>query len=251
MMNLENRFIKKAAAVRSYDDNDEKIIEGIIPYESPSLDMFLGYENASKEVITRTAFNKTLNDKKNVYCNFNHNDDEILGSTRANTLILENTNDGLKFRCKLPNTATGLKAYESIKRGDVPGVSFEFYPRDWYVENDISYIRSAQLEAISVCVPTQAYPDAKSFALRSLLAKRSIDIDELTDAIEKGEVNDSVKNLASALNNLISKNQIEVLPSAEDTETPEQPKDIQTEEVNPVLAEKLHEIQMQIEEELK
>lgn len=77
------------------------------------------------EVISESAFNKSL-EAKSQKALWNHNTDLILGSVKSGTLNLYSDNIGLRCEINLPNTRAGSDAYESIKRGDVDGMSFGF-----------------------------------------------------------------------------------------------------------------------------
>lgn len=258
---LQKREINaKISNIKSGTEN--RIIEGFIPYDTKSERMFLGYTaEAETEVITRTAFNKTLGDKSQVFLNYNHDQNLILGSTRSGTLQLENRDDGLHFKCELPDTDIGNRAYQTIKRGDVSTLSFEFYPRDFYVENGISFIRSAQLEAISCCVPFPAYSQTDCFAsFRTLCEKRSIDLEQIENAIKENkatpEQTESVQNLINYLTDLLPEKTIEAKPEVqtEKAEETEQPKDIPVEvtltDEQKAQLERLESLQKELQAEL-
>lgn len=199
----------KTSGLITRSENDEKIIEGVIPYDVKSQKMYLGYTaEADTEIITRSAFNKTIGDKAQVFLNYNHNQDEILGNTKSGTLTLDNQDDGLHFRCLLPNSDIGNRTYETISRGDCNTLSFEFYPREYQIKENTSYIKSAQLWAISACVPNPAYTQAESnTALRCLCEKRSIDLDAINEALEQEKINteqaEAIKKLISELEKIL------------------------------------------------
>ena len=190
-------------------DGEIRYIYGKIPYNTKSQRMFVGYSNCQYEKLDRNVFHKTLGDKSNVYANYSHDSNKILGSTKAGTLELEDKEDGLYIRCKVPNTTWGNDTWEVISRGDVTTMSFEFIPFDWKddkTDNTVT-LRSAKLEAVSFCVSEPAYLETDSYAsFRCLLQKRNIDPEKLAESIEKGEVTEDVENLAKALNDLIAKN---------------------------------------------
>lgn len=234
---LEKREIN--AKISDIKTDNERTIEGFIPYDTKSERMYLGYTtDAEKEVITRTAFNKPLGDKSQVFLNYNHDSSLILGSTRSGTLRLENRDDGLHFKCDLPDTDIGNRAYQTIKRGDVSTLSFEFYPRDFEIKDGVSFIRSAQLEAISCCVPFPAYTETDCFAsFRSICEKRSIDLEQVEQAIKENKANEnqkeSVENLINFLSDLLPEKTIKAEPEvqAEKAEETEQPKKDTSQEI--------------------
>ena len=189
--------------VSAQEDGDIRYIYGKIPYNTKSQKMYIGYSNCRFEKLDRNVFHKTLGDKSNVFANYSHDQSKILGSTKSNTLELEDKEDGLYIRCKVPNTSWGNDTWEVISRGDVTTMSFEFIPYDWVddqVEDTVT-LRSAKLEAVAFCVADPAYLDTYSYAS---FRKRNIDIEKLSEAIDEGKVTEDVKKLAKILNDLIA-----------------------------------------------
>ena len=240
-MELQKRILKNIVCESREADGKEKIIEGFIPYDSPSEKMFIGYADAQKEVITRTAFNKTLSDKRNVFLNYNHNSDLILAATKSGTMTLEHKEDGLHFKANLPDTDIGNRTYQTIKRNDVNTLSFEFVPFDWDVENETVYLRSCRLEAISVCVSSPAYAETECHTARSLkeqIKNLSRTIKQKREKEMDKETIDELKNLLTQILEALPKKEPEKKTEEPDTEndkkeeTSEQPNDIQTEETD-------------------
>jgi HK97 family phage prohead protease len=92
-----------------------------------------GYLSMSKdlggfrEIIAPTAFVRSLKTNPDVKCLFNHDPNQILGRTKSGTLKLEDTEQGLAFRCKLnPESTQHRDIYAAIKRGDIDECSFAF-----------------------------------------------------------------------------------------------------------------------------
>ena len=190
--------------VSAQEDGDIRYIYGKIPYNTKSQKMYIGYSNCRFEELDRNVFHKTLGDKSNVFANYSHDQSKILGSTKSNTLELEDKEDGLYIRCKVPNTSWGNDTWEVISRGDVTTMSFEFIPYDWVddeVEDTVT-LRSAKLEAVAFCVAEPAYLETDSYAS---FRKRNIDLEKLSEAIDEGKVTEDVKKLAKTLNDLIAK----------------------------------------------
>ncbi|MEK4062191.1 MULTISPECIES: HK97 family phage prohead protease [unclassified Paenibacillus] len=98
------------------------------------------------ERVAKGAFSRSL--QENVIKAFwNHRSDFVLGSTKPGTLRLLEDDVGLSFEIDLPNNTWGNDAYESVRRGDVDGVSFGFYVRSngdaWeYIKEEDVYIRT-------------------------------------------------------------------------------------------------------------
>lgn len=203
MKTKEIRSIK-LENVSAQEDGDIRYIYGKIPYNTKSQKMYIGYSDCRFEKLDRNVFHKTLGDKSNVFANYSHDQSKILGSTKSNTLELEDKEDGLYIRCKVPNTSWGNDTWEVISRGDVTTMSFEFIPYDWVEDRieDTVTLRSAKLEAVAFCVAEPAYLETDSYAS---FRKRNIDLEKLSEAIDEGKVTEDVKKLAKTLNDLIAK----------------------------------------------
>ena len=210
--------------VSAQEDGDIRYIYGKIPYNTKSQKMYIGYSNCRFEKLDRNVFHKTLGDKSNVFANYSHDQSKILGSTKSNTLELEDKEDGLYIRCKVPNTSWGNDTWEVISRGDVTTMSFEFIPYDWVddqVEDTVT-LRSAKLEAVAFCVAEPAYLETDSYAS---FRKRNIDLEKLSEAIDEGKVTEDVKKLAKTLNDLIAKEEERVKEEeAKEEKEPEEEK---------------------------
>src|SRR5260370_28788354 len=79
------------------------------------------------ETIAPGAFRKVVVDPK-LDCRLlvNHEPSQILGRTKSGTLKVWADEDGLRFRCQLPDTTLDKDIRESIKRGDIDKCSFSF-----------------------------------------------------------------------------------------------------------------------------
>lgn len=213
--------------VSAQEDGDIRYIYGKIPYNTKSQKMYIGYSDCRFEKLDRNVFHKTLGDKSNVFANYSHDQSKILGSTKSNTLELEDKEDGLYIRCKVPNTSWGNDTWEVISRGDVTTMSFEFIPYDWVDDKieDTVILRSAKLEAVAFCVAEPAYLETDSYAS---FRKRNIDLEKLSEAIDEGKVTEDVKKLAKTLNDLIAKEEERVKEEKE-----AKPEEVKVEEKEP------------------
>lgn len=81
------------------------------------------------ERIAPTAFTRALNERHDVRGLANHDPNQVLGRTTANTLKLSVDERGLKYEIELPDTQIGRDIAVSVKRGDVTGSSFAFVPK--------------------------------------------------------------------------------------------------------------------------
>lgn len=175
LRNLKTNFTTR-------DDNGERWITGLIPYNSKSENLNPFGGEPFFEIIEETAFKKTLADKAEVRALFYHDVGKVLGSTKSGTLELENTKEGLVCRCKVPNTTWGNDAYEVISRGDVTTMSFGFIPFEVETKGNTDYLKSVKLEEVSFCVAHPAYEETNSSTLiRSLF--ENVDIENLSDII--------------------------------------------------------------------
>ena len=217
--------------VTAQEDGDIRYIYGKIPYNTKSQKMYIGYSDCRFEKLDRNVFHKTLGDKSNVFANYSHDQSKILGSTKSNTLELEDKEDGLYIRCKVPNTSWGNDTWEVISRGDVTTMSFEFIPYDWAEDKieDTVTLRSAKLEAVAFCVAEPAYLETDSYAS---FRKRNIDLEKLSEAIDEGKVTEDVKKLAKTLNDLIAKEEERVKEEEKKEEEKEQPANKEAEPEN-------------------
>lgn len=99
---------------------ETKII-GKIPYLSKSEDMG-GYVERLRPGVFKTS----LKSGRDVYFLWSHDHSKPLGSTKSGTLKLNDTASGLEFELTPGHTSVGQDAIESVRRGDVKGVSFGF-----------------------------------------------------------------------------------------------------------------------------
>ena len=67
-----------------------------------------------------------LRERRDVKALIGHDATRVVGSTKAGTLALTVDADGLRFRLQPPDSPEGLSLVESVRRGDLDGVSFGF-----------------------------------------------------------------------------------------------------------------------------
>ena len=96
---------------------------------------------------------------------WSHDSSKVLGRTKNGTLRLKEDDVGLRVELDLPNTTLGNDTYETIKRGDVDGMSFGFkVESDEVHEPDddlpLRTITKARLFEVSA-VAFPAYPDSE------------------------------------------------------------------------------------------
>lgn len=148
--------------IREDDDGNRTLSGYAVKWEKKSqvLGMFFKF----REQIKKGAFLESLNNDDQRFL-WSHDTAKVLGRTKNNTLRLQEDDVGLRFELDLPKTTLGNDTYESIKRGDVDGVSFGFRVEDDSVEepDDDLPLRTIKqgklLEVSAVAFP--AYPDSE------------------------------------------------------------------------------------------
>ena len=162
---MEKRYINANVEVRAEESNDKLTLKGYaIRYGEKSKLLGYGFE----EIISRGAFSESLKSRNIIALN-NHDTNQLLGTTQANTLRLEDRAEGLYFELDLLESRKEL--YDLVKRGDIAGMSFGFtcsdeeYRKDGNI--DLREVKKGELFEISI-VHTPAYPSTNVVATRSL-----------------------------------------------------------------------------------
>jgi HK97 family phage prohead protease len=123
-----------------------------------------------REVIRPGAFDRSLNEAADVRALINHDAGRIIGRSRAGTLEMITDSRGLRVKIDPPNNAEGQGLVESIRRGDLDGMSFGFRTvADEWSEDGGEQIRElVEVELFDVSVVTwPAYPETAA-GLRSM-----------------------------------------------------------------------------------
>ncbi len=144
------------------EDGKKKIRGHASVFDSPSNNPLWGDK---KEIIGRSAFNKTLKENKDIKSLYNHNTDKVLGSLRAETMNINIDDTGLYFEIE---PAEKLRSYEedliiSLERGDISGCSFGFVPIKAHYEtrNGHKYVVIDELKLLEISLtPFPAYDQA-------------------------------------------------------------------------------------------
>ena len=147
------------------------------------------------ERIAPGAFSRSLKRGRNdIKLLWNHETGEVLGSTRAGTLTLEEDSRGLKVKAHLPETTTGRDAAILLKRGDIDSMSFGFsVPAggdEWSDDGRTRTLNSVRLHEVSIVAFPAYAATAGTTMVRGLdkVAQRaSVDSDALADAVLKLE----------------------------------------------------------------
>lgn len=136
------------------------------------------------ERIAPGAFRKSLAERKgNIRMFLNHNADNLLATTRAKTLSLEEDDRGLRVRAQLPDTQAGRDLSTLIRRGDVNSMSFGFTPvrEKWSEDYAQRELVEVKLWEVSPVTGWPAYTETQAF-VRHLAEQIAEDVDELEEA---------------------------------------------------------------------
>lgn len=148
--------------VREDDDGNRTLSGYAVKWEKKSL--VLGYFRKFREQFKKGAFADSLNNEDQRFL-WSHDVSKVLGRTKNSTLRLREDDIGLHFELDLPKTTLGNDTFESVKRGDVDGVSFGFQMISEEIEDpdDDMTLRTVTkaklLEVSAVAFP--AYPDSE------------------------------------------------------------------------------------------
>ena len=129
---------------------------------------------------------------------YNHDDNQLLGTSRAGTLRLGVDDVGLEYQVDLPNSRADV--YELVQRGDVAQSSFAFvvFEEDWAMTDQNFPLRTLVTGALRDVAPvnTPAYEDTSvgtrnlNAAYASLAKKFDADVAEVR---KLGEANELVR----------------------------------------------------------
>lgn len=193
MSDLEFRtFDASVTEIRAMGDGNGMTFGGYAwKYDSPSLPL------PFTERIAPGAFTRSLKSRVDIRAYVNHNDELLLGSTRAKTLRIDDRADGGWVEIDLPDTSWGRDIRTLTERGDITGMSFGFAATKdkWSDDGTERTLTEAKLFEVSVVTGIPAYPQTTA-SVRTLarLAKRtSTDADELAEAmtaLQAGEMNE-------------------------------------------------------------
>lgn len=179
--------------LRAADEGDGLTFRGYAAvFDSPSEPMWGFNGEQVREVIRPGAFDKSLAETatrdrprgRDVKMFWNHNVDDVLGSTRAGTLRLSVDARGLVAEADLPDTPLGRSHAESIRRGDASRMSFGFNPvkTDQKAPRDQQVLTEVRLWEVS---PVSAWPAYQSTtaSVRHLVELAAEDPDDITESL--------------------------------------------------------------------
>lgn len=176
-MNKRNSYHSVKLSTRSDDleNSNSKIIEGYFAKFNDITEI----SSDMKEVILKNAFKNSLINN-DIRCLFNHNTDVVLGRNKSGTLTLYEDEVGLFGRLEInSNDVEACNIYERVKRGDITGCSFGFYPISedlkWEDDTAIFQLKEVDLLEVSICT-FPAYPtteiNARNESVKNTIEKK-------------------------------------------------------------------------------
>ena len=138
-------------------------------------------------VLRPGAFTRSLKNKSDIRMYLNHDDNIVLGSTRAKTLTLAQDDHGLRAVAKLPDNEWGRPVADAVARGDIHTMSIGFNSvpakDEWSDDKSTLYKSELELHEVSPITSLAAFPQtsASVFALAERIEAEGL---ALADAIE-------------------------------------------------------------------
>ncbi len=171
-MSLETRVVEDEGIELRSEGDVTKIVGYAAVFNSPTTDRFAEVHGFS-ERIAPGAFADVISSKQDVRAFFAHDEAKVLGRASSGTLTLREDARGLYCEIVPPNTQAGRDAIESIRRGDITGMSFRAPTRhikDSFKRENGKLVRTISkigrlVEVSPVSIP--AY-DNSTVSLRSL-----------------------------------------------------------------------------------
>lgn len=167
--NIETRFFTAPETRAKVVNEETRTIRGYgIVFNSDSVIL---YERGRKfrEVIRPEAV-KSVASKRRL-CMHNHKPDRLLGNTNAGTMRTGTDSLGEWYETDLPDGPTGEDVFQSVKRGDTEGSSFQFTVAEggetWSIRDGMAYREITKFEEIYEMGPVSepAYPGTATAGL--------------------------------------------------------------------------------------
>ncbi len=209
--NIETRFFTAPETRAKVVNEQTRTIRGYgIVFNSESAIL---YERGRKfrEVIRPEAVNSVTSKRR--LCMHNHKSERLLGNTNAGTMRTGTDSIGEWYETDLPEGPTGTDVFESIKRGDTEGSSFQFTVAEggekWSVRDGMAYREITKFEEIYEMGPVSepAYPGTASAGLSA----RSLEMLLMIKIEDKEEEPEEMEPESDMARNLINDQEIEVI----------------------------------------
>ena len=165
---MERRYGAGRVILRQTENSGTVLVGMAAVFDSP----FEGF--GFTEIIAPGAFTRALKEKQDVRALVNHDPSLILGRTKADTLTLAETKEGLHAEIRVADTQTGRDTTESVRRGDLDGMSFGFSVVEeiWRTVDEVEIRRITDVDLFDVSVVTFPAFEETSVGLRSYLAEQ-------------------------------------------------------------------------------
>lgn len=166
-MTIEKRVLATDLEYRTNEDEKGLTVTGYaVRYNEESQPLAYGF----KEIIKPNAFSDSIKNR-NIVALYNHDSNELLASTKSDSLRLEEREDGIYFELDLLEERKEL--FNLIKRGDLSNMSFGFSvdkDGERFTRNGDTDIREVTKGTLFECslVHTPAYQTTSAVAQRSL-----------------------------------------------------------------------------------
>ncbi|MDY4483383.1 MAG: HK97 family phage prohead protease [Butyricicoccus porcorum] len=170
-MTKNERRAYQMSGLHTRDDSgtDDPIIEGYFAVFGQETEIWPGWF----ESIAPGAFANSLRNN-DIRCLFDHDSANVLGRTSAGTLTLKEDDHGLFGQLHVnPDDRMAMDVYARVRRGDISGCSFGFFPISEECETkddgDHYVVREADTIEVSVCT-FPAYPTTEIDARKAAAA---------------------------------------------------------------------------------
>jgi HK97 family phage prohead protease len=187
MSDAERRFTSVPVEIRT--GSDKHTIGGYAAKFMPAISQNLG---GFKERIAPGAFNRSASQGwPKVQARYNHDDNQVLGSTGAGSLRLSVNEVGLQYEIDMLDDFVSERVYKLVQRGDVRESSFAFVADedDWEADDTGFPLRTLQQVRLMDVAPVNegAYPDTTA-AVRSLAAKFDAPVEEVRQLAQENQL---------------------------------------------------------------
>lgn len=195
MATEERTFEIEALELRAGDGQQPLIAGYAVVFDSWSEVMTDSRGRAFRERFAPGAFDRALAAGPDIRALWNHNTDLPLGRVRNGTLQVHADGRGVRFDLTPPDTSWGRDAIESIRRGDVSGVSFAFSAKreggdTWEKPGPDGVAQRTVLDASLYEVSPVTFPAYPA----TTVGLRSVDVPDFADESDgraAGEIDDA------------------------------------------------------------
>ncbi len=184
MKHNETRFLDlQTCLLRAHDGGQPKIVgyAAVFNELSPEGAVAPGLFGF-RERIRPGSFTRTLKERSSIVALLQHKPEKVLGNTRPGTLRLNEDDRGLHTEIHVPNSPLGQEVTESVRRGDIDGMSIRMEVRsdDFHLEDGVTVRELIDVELIEISLTAFPVYQGTSAALRSLMGDQvGLDYDGL------------------------------------------------------------------------